>query len=118
MGVDWLRSTGGRLQILGNRAELNYQFSSVLQRAAELTLAARPDVSSDSAEDWQFAYQEHRLASLKAAAVDSGRMVQYVAGRPCVVRVAETHFPLLGLGLCEFVRLSCLPVWRSVFELC
>ena len=42
-------------------------------------------VKEDDAAAWQMAYAEQRRTSLRAAAVDPARMVQYVAGRPCVV---------------------------------
>ena len=43
------------------------------------------EIKEDDAAVWQMAYAEQRRGSLQAAAVDPARMVQMVAGRPCVV---------------------------------
>ena len=40
-------------------------------------------VQEDDAADWQVSYGEHRREKLQTASFDPGRMVQYVAGRPC-----------------------------------
>ena len=61
---------------------VNPEFSWELQYFANQT---EQEVKEDDAAHWQMAYADQRRTSLRAAAVDPARMVQYVAGRPCVV---------------------------------
>ncbi len=68
-------------------------------RNAELTdplvlLGMRTAVPIDEsgAQAWQVAYGESRRETLQSAAVDPARMVQYVAGRPCVACYGEQFF--------------------------
>ena len=83
-GTEWLVAQGARHEMpRARRGTVNPELSSSnLQYLAENTEQV---VDEDHAADWQCAYAEHRRSTLQAAAVDPARMVQYVAGRPCVV---------------------------------
>ena len=50
-----------------------------------LAVKTEQEIKEDDAAVWQLAYAEQRRTTLQAAAVDPARMVQFVAGRPCVV---------------------------------
>ena len=82
VGTEWLVSQGVRHELPRVRqGSFNPELSSNLMYHAENTEKPVPE---DDAAVWQWSYAEHRRSSLQAAAVDPGRMVQYVAGRPCV----------------------------------
>ena len=83
-GTEWLVAQGARQELPRARlGTVNPELmSSNLQYLATRT---EQEVNEDQAADWQCAYAEHRRSTLQAAAVDPARMVQYVAGRPCVV---------------------------------
>ena len=82
-GKEWLFAQGARHELPRFRSGIvNPEFSSRLQYLAKVT---EQEVNEDDAADWQIAYSEHRRSSLLAATVNPARMVQYVAGRPCVV---------------------------------
>ena len=82
-GTEWLVAQGARHELPRARSGMvNPELNSALQYLAVKTEQA---VKEDDAADWQMAYAEQRRTSLRAAAVDPARMVQYVAGRPCVV---------------------------------
>jgi hypothetical protein len=49
-------------------------------------------IDESGAQGWQVAYGESRRETLQVAAVDPARMVQYVAGRPCVASYGEQFF--------------------------
>ena len=81
-GTEWLVAQGARSEVLRYRGGiLNPELSSNLMGWGMRT---ELPVQEDDAADWQVAYGEHRRENLQAASVDPGRMVQYVAGRPCV----------------------------------
>lgn len=82
VGTEWLVAQGARTEM--PRAKLgrvNPELSSALMFWSQNT---QVEPSEEDAENWQIAYGEHRRENLQAASVDPGRMVQYVAGRPCV----------------------------------
>ena len=83
VGTEWLVAQGALTELPRAReGKWNPELSSSLMYWAEKTETA---VKDDDAAVWQVAYGEHRRSKLQAAAVDPARMVQYVAGRPCVV---------------------------------
>lgn len=83
VGTEWLVAQGARNEMPRARSgKVNPELSSALQYLATKTAQ---ELKEDDAADWQMAYAEQRRTSLQAAAVDPARMVQYVAGRPCVV---------------------------------
>ncbi len=80
-GTEWLVAQGARTELPRLREGiLNPEMSSALFWGSR----TETPVQEDDAADWQVAYGEHRHENLQAASVDPGRMVQYVAGRPCV----------------------------------
>ena len=82
-GTEWLVSQGVRHELPRVRqGTFNPELSSYLMYLAENT---EKPVAEDDAAVWQMAYAEERRSNLQAASVDPARMVQYVAGRPCVV---------------------------------
>ncbi len=84
VGTEWMVSQGARTET--SRAQQGVGQNPELSSAL-MFLAARSAVEVDEsgAENWQVAYGHHRRETLQAASVDPARMVQYVAGRPCVV---------------------------------
>ena len=81
-GTEWLVAQGARTELPRYRSgSVNPELSSNL-----LGWGMRTElpVQEDDAADWQAAYGEHRREKLQSASFDPGRMVQYVAGRPCV----------------------------------
>ena len=82
-GTEWLVSQGARHELPRVRqGTFNPELSSNLMYLAMNTEKRAPE---DDAAVWQMAYAEERRSKLQAASVDPARMVQYVAGRPCVV---------------------------------
>ena len=82
-GTEWLVAQGARTELPRYRSgSVNPELSSNLLGWGMRT--ELPVLEDDDAADWQFAYGEHRREKLQAASFDPGRMVQYVAGRPCV----------------------------------
>ena len=83
VGTEWLVAQGSRHEIPRLEAGLvNPELSSSLMNWG---IRSQTSVDEMGAQDWQVAYGEHRRSNLQAAAMDPARMVQYVAGRPCVV---------------------------------
>ena len=83
VGTEWLVAQGARNELpRARQGQVNPELSSSLMYWAVKT---ETPVQEDDAADWQIAYGEHRRSKLQAAAVDPARMVQYVAGLPCVV---------------------------------
>lgn len=83
VGTEWLVAQGARHELPRARVgKVNPELSSSLMYLAQKT---EMEVAEDDAEVWQVAYADERRSKLQAAAMDPGRMVQYVAGRPCVV---------------------------------
>ena len=83
VGTEWLVAQGARNEMPRARSGIvNPELSSDLQYLACNT---EQELREDDAADWQKAYSEQRRTSHRAASVDPARMVQYVAGRPCVV---------------------------------
>ena len=82
-GTEWLVAQGARHKLpRAQSGMVNPELSSNLQYLAVMTTQ---EIKEDDAAVWQMAYAEQRRGSLQAAAVDPARMVQFVAGRPCVV---------------------------------
>ena len=82
-GTEWLVAQGARHELPRARSGLvNPELSSRLQY---LAMKTEQVVKDYKAAQWQRAYADHRRTSLRAAAVNPACMVQYVAGRPCVV---------------------------------
>ena len=82
-GTEWLVAQGARHELPRARSgKVNPELSSSLQYLAVMT---EQEIKEDDAAVWQMAYAEQRRGTLQAAAVDPARMVQMVAGRPCVV---------------------------------
>ena len=82
-GTEWLVAQGARHELPRARSGMvNPELSSSLQYLAVRT---EQEIKEDDAAVWQMAYAEQRRTTLQAAAVDPARMVQFVAGRPCVV---------------------------------
>lgn len=82
VGTEWLVAQGARTEMPRfKEGRVNPELSSGLMY---WSLRTEVEPSRDDAADWQLAYAEHRRERLQAASVDPARMVQYVAGRPCV----------------------------------
>ena len=82
-GTEWLVAQGARHELPRARSGMvNPKLSSALQY---LAMKTEQVVKDYEAAQWQRAYADHRRTSLRAAAVNPACMVQYVAGRPCVV---------------------------------
>ena len=82
-GTEWLVAQGARHELPRARSGMvNPELSSSLQY---LAMRTQQEIKEDDAAVWQMAYAEQRRTTLQAAAVDPARMVQFVAGRPCVV---------------------------------
>ena len=81
-GTEWLVAQGARTEMPRLReGKLNPEMSSHLMYWG---LRTETPVQEDDAADWQVSYGERRREKLQSASFDPGRMVQYVAGRPCV----------------------------------
>ena len=83
--VEWLTAQGARGAFIRSASGLiNPELTSALMHWAANTVEPLPE--DPTSEPWQNAVSEYRRESLKAMDFDPARMVQYVSGRPCVVR--------------------------------
>ena len=64
---------------------VNPELSSLIQAWAERTAEEGIPCEGPTVTGWQLHLAHHRRDNLQAANHDPARMVQYVAGRPCVV---------------------------------
>jgi hypothetical protein len=91
VGPEWLLSQGARTETQrmqhghGRNPELTDPLALLGMRTAV-------EIDVSGAESWQVAYGDSRRETLQSAAVDPARMVQYVAGRPCVACYGEQFF--------------------------
>ena len=89
-GVEWLTAQGARGAFIKSASGLiNPELTSALVHWAANTVEPLPE--DPNSEPWQNAVSEYRRQSLKALDFDPARMVQYVAGRPCVVHTQQKN---------------------------
>ena len=94
-GVEWLTAQGARGAYVKSASGLiNPELTSALVHWAANTVVPLPE--DPAAEPWQNAISEYRRQSLKALDLDPARMVQYVAGSPCVVQTQQINESYLG----------------------
>ena len=94
-GVEWLTAQGARGAYVKSASGLiNPELTSALVHWAANTVVPLPE--DPAAEPWQNAISEYRRQSLKAFDFDPARMVQYAAGRPCVVQTQQINESYLG----------------------
>ena len=89
-GVEWLTAQGARGAFIKSASGLvNPELTSALVHWAANTVVPLPE--DPDAEPWQNAVSDYRRQSLKALDFDPARMVQYAAGRPCVVLTQQIN---------------------------
>ena len=88
--MEWLTAQGARGAYVKSASGLiNPELASALAHWAA-------NADDPAAEPWQNAISEYRRQSLKALDFDPARMVQYAAGRPCVVQTQQINESYLG----------------------
>lgn len=106
-GVEWLTAQGARGAFIQSASGLiNPELTSALVHWAANTAVPLPE--DPNCEPWQNAVTEYRRQSMKALDFDPARMVQYAAGRPCVVRTQQNKRIIRG-GLVQSVITRFIP---------